>query len=428
MSEFDRAFQAAIEGNHQPPLWEHLDRPVPKDMPQATQRAIDMYMCSQRPNGEMGGIGWWQTANGYTAMALHDLWSHRSMHNYPKLAHAVKSCESSRAGFINEFNDDTLWWGMLCMDLYALGGDAWFLEKAKGIWEYMRRRGCVIQKGQYQFREWDMEGALFWTTRKDDWQVNSITTGLYVELSARLANVEKQQNGVGGGSSGGAKEKHPRLAKMMDAVGMGVGHGSHGGSYEEYIEAARCSLGWILRVMYKPKEGLVTDNILLKKGEKRDWTFSYLTGTAIAACAGLYEATGQMEYLKLAIHMAHKGLKNLGWVEKDGVLTECGQWRKGQNNPMENNDCIGFKSVFMRHMGTLWEVITRLNPPDEAAHREARWIKTFVNINFNTLQEKNTNGNGQYGPWWKGPFECPTSHSQMAMLDVMAAVRLVNRP
>lgn len=95
---------------------------------------------------------------------------------------------------------------------------------------------------------------------------------------------------------------------------------------------------------------------------------------------------------------------------------------------MKNNDCIGFKSVFMRHMGTLWEVITRLNPPDEAAHREARWIKTFVNINYNTLQEKNTNGNAQYGPWWKGPFECPTSHSQMAMLDVMAAVRLVNRP
>lgn len=322
MSEFDRAFHAAVTGNHQPPLWDHLGRPVPPDMPQTTQRAIDMFMFSQQSNGEIGGIGWWQTANGYTAMALHDLWSHRSMHNYQRLAQAVKSCEGCRRDLINEFNDDTLWWGVLCLDLYALGGDAWFLEKAKGIWEYMRRRGCVIKKGQIQFREWDMEGALFWTTREGDWQVNSITTGLYAELAARLAILERQQqHGSGGGN--GAKEKHPHFAKMMDVVGMGHGGGgSKGGSYEEYIESARCSLGWILRVMYKHEEGIVTDNILLKKGEKRDWTFSYLTGTTIAACAGLYEATGQMEYLKLAIHMAHKGLKNLGWVEKDGELKQ----------------------------------------------------------------------------------------------------------
>jgi hypothetical protein len=426
MTEFRNAFEAALNGNHQAPLWANLDSSIPPDMPQVTQRAIDMYMLSAKPNGEMGGIGWWQTANGYTAMALHDLWSHRNTHNYARLSQAVKGCEALRPGLINEFNDDTLWWAMLCLDLYALGGDLWFLEKAQGIWHYMRRRGCVIRKGQHQFQEWDMEGALFWTTRKDDFQVNSITTGLFVELAARLAVIEKPQHGTDSGATDGKEKHHHRFGKFMDAVG--VSRGSKGATYDEYIESAKCSLAWILRVMYKPKEGLVTDNILLKKGEKRDWTFSYLTGTTIAACAGLYEATGEMEYLKLAIHMAHKGLKNLGWVEEDGVLLEKGQWCKGQNDPMQGNDCIGFKSVLMRHMGTLYEVIVRLNPPDEAAHREARWIKTFVNINYRTLQEKNTNGNGQYGPWWKGPFECPTSQSQMAMLDVMAAVRLVNRP
>lgn len=86
--------------------------------------------------------------------------------------------------------------------------------------------------------------------------------------------------------------------------------------------------------MYKPKEGVVTDNILLKKGEKRDWTFSYLTGTAIGACAGLYEATGEMEYLKLAIHMAHKGLKNLGWVERTVF-----SWRKDNGAKVRTIPC-----------------------------------------------------------------------------------------
>ena len=98
MAEFHQAFEAARNGNHQPPLWEHLDSSIPPDMPQTTQRAIDMYMLSVKPSGEMGGIGWWQTANGYTAMALHDLWSHRSMHNYERLSQAVKGCETIRPG------------------------------------------------------------------------------------------------------------------------------------------------------------------------------------------------------------------------------------------------------------------------------------------------------------------------------------------
>lgn len=119
---------------------------------------------------------------------------------------------------------------MLCLDLYALGGDAWFLEKAQGMWHYMRQRGCVIKRGQHQFQEWDMEGALFWTTREGDFQVNSITTGLFVELSARLAIIERQRHGVGGGGGGDGKEKHHRLGKFMDA--FGINHGTKGGSHE----------------------------------------------------------------------------------------------------------------------------------------------------------------------------------------------------
>ena len=147
MAEFHAAFQAAAETNHQPPPWANDHRGPPPNLPQITQRAIDIYMMSQQPNGEMGGIGWWQTANGYTAIALHDIYS-RSNHNYQRTADAVKKCEGHRKGLINEFNDDTLWWAMCCLDLYTLGGDPWFLDKAKGIWEYMQRRNCLCGRGQ----------------------------------------------------------------------------------------------------------------------------------------------------------------------------------------------------------------------------------------------------------------------------------------
>ena len=81
----------------------------------------------------------------------------------------------------------------------------------------------------------------------------------------------------------------------------------------------------------------------------------------------------------------------------------------------------------MRQLGVLYEVIGRTACGMSVARDTREMIKTFINVNFRTQLEKNTNGNGQYGPWWDGPFEAPTSHSQFPVLDVMAAVRLVNR-
>jgi len=429
MAEFHAAFQAAAETNHQPPSWANEHRPAPPNLPQITQRAIDIYMLSQQPNGEMGGIGWWQTANGYTAIALHDIYS-RSNHNYQRTAEAVKKCEGHRKGLVNEFNDDTLWWAMCCLDLYTLGRDPWFLDKARGIWEYMQRRNCLCGRGQVRFGDQDMEGACYWTTREGEGQINSISSGLYAELSARLATIERSHGGDGGGGNQGhsMEEKHPHMSKLMHLAGVGGEAGrSHGGSYEQYIEAARCSLGWVLRCLYRPRDGVVLDGILLKKGEKRDWAFTYLTGKALGACAALYEATDKEDYLTLAIHMAHKAMRNPSWVEDDGILTEHETYGEGNHDPAKNDDAVTFKQVLMRHLGTLYEVMIRKGPRSEKVLREAQLIKTFVNVNFAALQERNTNGNGQYGPWVKGPFCCPTSHSQLAVLDTMAAVMLVNR-
>lgn len=432
MAELQHALQVAASERHERPQWAGNPTPTtPQNLQQITQRAIDIYLLSQQSDGEMGGIGWWQTANGYSAIALHDYWSGTNQ-NYNALAEAVRKCERTHSGLINEFNDDTLWWAICCLHLYAIGGDPWFLSKAKGVWQHIHKHNSVCGRGQVRFRDQDMEGACYWTTRPGEGQINSISSGLFAELGARLAIIERSSGGNGSNDSNAraAPEKHPHLSKLQGLLGSHPP--SSGGNYsttnsDSYLESARCSLGWILRCRYRPNEAVVLDGIRLKKNEAVDWAFTYTTGVTIGVCALLYEATRDREYMTLACHIAQKSMRRKGWVEDDGVLTEHGAYGKGNHDPGKNDDAVGFKAVLVRHLGVLYEVILKTGVASGEARETAALIREFVNLNFRAQMERNTNGNGQYGPWWSGPFEMPTSHSQMAVLDVMAAVMIVNR-
>ncbi|KAK4504858.1 hypothetical protein PRZ48_002821 [Zasmidium cellare] len=375
-------------GQHPPP-WASNPYVPPANLGEITQRSVDVYFMSKRPNGEMGGIGWWQSANGYTAIALHDLYA-SSKQNYEALSTALRDCEKGKSGFFNEFNDDTLWWGLCCLHVYEIGGDSWFLEKAKGVWRHVRDVGGVCRRGEAKFRGVDMEGAVYWKTDQDCEQINSISTGLFAELSVRLALVERRTS-----------SKRSLLGSFFWRKDASIHE-------------------------YRADDAIVLDNILLKQQIAQDWTFTYTTGVAIGVCALLYEMTREDECLTLACTMATKAMTRSSWVEDNGVLTEHGAYGKGNHEPSQNSDAVGFKAVLMRHLATLYGVVRRTACVERQACEMADLIKTFVNVNLQSQLERNTNGNGQYGPWWNGPFEMPTSHSQMAVLDVMAAATLVN--
>ena len=313
MDDLRDAILAAGAVEHESPSWMENVCVTPQNLHSITQRAIDVYMLSKKANGEMGGIGWWQSANGYTAMALHDLWSGGD-HNYDSLATAVRQCEAQHKDLINVFNDDTLWWAMLCLHLYSIKGDNWFLERAQTIWKHVIRNAC--KRGAVYFEGRDMEGAVFWTTKPDEEQINAISTGLFAELSVRLALITN------------AKTRDTGIPK------------------EEYVEAARCSLGWILRCRYRPRQGIVLDHIKLMQGKAVDWIFTYNTGVTLGVCALLFEITQEKAYLTLALHMAFKAMTRTGprgWVEDDGVLTEKHAYGRGTHDPWKSNDAVGFK-------------------------------------------------------------------------------------
>lgn len=404
MGEFKRAAQTILDAKYQDPVWRISDHTPPTNLSDISQRAIDVYMLSKKPNGEMGGIGWWQSANGYTAMALRDLWS-RNRENFAILRQILRQCERNHSGFINAWNDDSLWWAMCCMHMYSMNHEAWYLDKAKGIWQHIRDSGSVCKRGDYFFNGRDMEGAVFWTTRPGEDSINAISTSLYAELSARLALAQINKFDESSSFCG--------LFKAKDT------------STEEYIEAAKRSLGWIIRHRYRAEEGVVLDHIKLKESRAVDWVFTYNAGVVIGTFALLYELTREEECIALACHMARKAMTRSQWIDEDGVLTASREYGYGKNDPLKNNDSVGFKAVLIRQLCTLYDVIVRTNWI--RFQDDAVLIKSFINANLESQLNRNTNGKGQYGPWWAGPFERPTSHSQMAALDVFAAAVLVNR-
>ncbi|KAK3059464.1 hypothetical protein LTR53_020376, partial [Teratosphaeriaceae sp. CCFEE 6253] len=74
--------------------------------------------------------------------------------------------------------------------------------------------------------------------------------------------------------------------------------------------------------------------------------------------------------------MAHRAMRNHGWVEDNGVVTDLGAWGKGPGEPAKNSDGVGFKGVLVRHLGTLYEVIRKTNAQSPQARDTAELIKT----------------------------------------------------
>jgi len=174
--------------NHDSAQAPAIGTPDPKPEPAhsliaVTQQAIDVFLASKQDNGEIGGLGYWQTANGYTAIALHDAWS-GTTHNVSVLEGQIARVRKHRQGtFVNEFNDDSLWWANCLLDLHEVNHESDLVVAANRVWEHVSR--SVVLQSQCIVQGMDMGGGVMWTTKSGDDQINAITSGLFAEVSAR---------------------------------------------------------------------------------------------------------------------------------------------------------------------------------------------------------------------------------------------------
>jgi predicted alpha-1,6-mannanase (GH76 family) len=361
-----------------------------------TQTAINVFLSSKQDNGSIAGLGYWQVANGYTAIALHDSWSGTDS-NADILDSSFGLVEVNHTDLINDFNDDSMWWGMASLEMYNLTEDLKYLSTAEAIQTHVS--AYVQQLGEHVINGTDYAGAVLWTNHTDEHGVNSITTGLYSELCARLANLVTT------------------MAAQQDLLGSAIQ-----------------SFQWIQNVLYRPDDFVVQDGVDLTTGALTDWTFTYTTGQIIAAAIAISKALGSgitplnnitnpgtaESYLDLAAEIATHAMVNPAWVDKNGTLVE-----RDTSKPLPpntNNDGVGFKSILLRNLVKLFRTLNASNTHTDVQTQ----IKAFIEKQFATLQEFDTNGQGQYGPWWDGPWDSPSTWSQMAALDVMAGIWGVN--
>lgn len=414
-------------------------------LPAITQQAISVLLLSiDDPSGKISGLGYWQTANAYTAIALHDLWSASSHapspppnhpHNIPLIHNNLRTILSRNPHCINNFNDDTLWYAHLLLLLSAPSshlpsaiGSNDYLTHCHEIHKHISR--FVLPPGSRDVQGRNVSASVLWKSDNDCEEVNSITTSLWAEFCARLACVAFFQDTEGRAGEGGHAAREG---------------GREGGTAVRLVEQAMGSLDFVFRCLYDREEDVVYDTLKLETGEVVRWCFSYTTGQTIAGCVAVHEAVRALggklgderrrkadEFLVLAMGMAGKAVRRRDWIQ-DGVVVEYGAYGPENHKAWENDDAVGFKSVLVRSLGKLWKYLRKLEGDVEIEGVGAREmvelrgdIGRVVRTTYDSLQANCTNGIGQYGPWWAGPMDMSTCHSQMAVLDVMAAMRLMN--
>ncbi|KAK7899844.1 hypothetical protein LTR67_003589 [Exophiala xenobiotica] len=390
---------------HMPPLFAQAPIQLSLDSSQTqlpgnfplniTQPAIDVFLASKQDDGQIDGLVYWQVANGYTAIALHDAWSNTSS-NTDVLEDLVSKVQNEQQDCINVYNDDTMWWSIGLLELYEVTQNVTHLTVAGDIWNHVRN--SVISPGEHVVNGVDMAGGVIWTTKPNETQVNAITTGLFSELSARLSLIYNDAS-----------------------------------AREVLLGYAIFSLDWILRCRYIEDDFVVLDHIDIATNQTVDSTYTYNTGQAIAASVAIYDAikvnnsdplSNAHTYLDLAGEMALYSMNRTSWIDGDGTLTERDAYPGTGPNPApawENCDGVGFKAILLRNLAKLYRTLRR----EDVNFELQGTIKDFVEHQFWSLQDRDTNGHDQYGPWWAGPMDLATSHSQLAALDVMAAIHAV---
>ncbi|KAF9564882.1 endo-1,6-alpha-mannosidase [Agrocybe pediades] len=337
--------------------------------------------------GEFNGIGYWQSGNAYSAMALLDQVTH-STTNKAVVVGNLKKVFGLRKNFDKfGFNDDAMWWATAAYYAYRAYGDTTLLADAVATWNAVTpyvMTASQAQSGKSPVKNFaltgscdgfTMAGGVFWRPTTDDKSINSITTGLYVTLSAYLAEV-----------TGDAK----------------------------YTNAAILSANWI------KNHNINSGHIVLDSESGADcsrssasWIFTYNSGKFIEGLAILYDHTKDPQWNQLMLDIVAAAVKNKSWQGTNGIITEGGSTSK-------NDDGVGFKAVFIRGLLQAY----RKRAGDNASL--AKLLRSYIDVQYNALLDLASAGN-DYSAKWVGPAPASfNSWGQLAALDVLVAAVGVN--
>ncbi|KAJ6485521.1 endo-1,6-alpha-mannosidase [Mycena sanguinolenta] len=364
-------------------------RPLSERITIAQNAINEMTPQLDSSTGEFNGIGYWQSGNVWSVLANQD----HSAGTTTNKALVVNNLNLvfSRWAHYDQFgytvqpiyNDDAMW-GQLFIVIENLTNkdiqDTNLLAHAVDVWTHVT--GYVVTAAQAAAKKnpnksfalestcngLTMAGGVFWRPTTDDTSINSITTGLYITLSAFLAEY-----------TGNAT----------------------------YTQAAILSANWIKNHNINAND-LVLDTVDAQdcSTSPASWLFTYNSGKYIEGLSVLAVVAGDTQWSTLMINILNAAVKTTAWQGSNGVITEGA-------SPNANNDGVGFKAVLIRGLHEAW---TR-NPNNTALRT---LIHSYGDVQYNALLELAATGN-TYSSSWLGPPQAFTSWGQLAALDVMTA-------
>jgi predicted alpha-1,6-mannanase (GH76 family) len=243
--------------------------------------------------GLFPSTGWWNSANGLTALIDYSVRSGTSTYVGDI---AITFDKNSAQNFLNKYYDDEGWWALAWIDAFDLTHDARYLAMAETIFADMAQG-------------WDgtCSGGIWWS--KDRTYKNAIANEVFFQVAIRL---------------------HARITE--DA-----GPGS-------YLDWAIREWKWFDASGLINGSSLVNDGLTASCANNAQTTWTYNQGVLIGALVDLAHQTGDTTLLVRARAIADATMQKL--VDANGVLRESCEPSCGADGPQ-------FKGVFMRHLAEL---------------------------------------------------------------------------
>ena len=297
----------------------------------------------------------------------------------------------------NDLFDDKLWWVMMYLRLHEVFDDVKYIKEAESWWDQ-----AIMNPNKPKWKAWDDNlcgGGVRWgDTTKDNarYYHNSVTNGLFLTVSARLA-------------------AHYYLHNNLEKA-------------EKYAVWAEKEWQWLTegtgKELWKSdNESLLIDGITQKTQQsgitKTTDLYTYNQGLIIygmASLARMYFNKGETDKVQSLCDRIDKvfdALVDSTDLSRTVVNEKTGDsmrvlWESSTVGKV--TDLVAFKGCTVRHLMSTLQLMRKLNPKGSFAKNAPMWFKNQATAIMQSNMAHPSGGRPEYNPWyfgfnWHGPAD-----------------------